>query len=69
VVRFHRLKYPGAARYPMTAHGPSDETAPPPNCPNCGKPLRDYPVHQFGIDKPEHGFFSFTIGDCLKAGF
>jgi hypothetical protein len=53
----------------MTAHGPSDETAPPPNCPNCGKPLRVYQVHEFGNDKPEHGFFSFTISDCLKAGF
>ena len=51
---------------PMTANGASDETAPPPNCPKCGKPLNVYRVLHFAIYRqepfefylcPAHGFF------------
>jgi hypothetical protein len=50
----------------MTANGASDETAPPPNCPKCGKPLNVYRLLQFANLRqepfefylcPAHGFF------------
>ena len=49
----------------MTANGASYETAPPPNCPKCGKPLNVYRLLQIANDREpfefylchQHGFF------------
>ena len=50
---------------PMTANGASYETAPPPNCPKCGKPLNVYRLLQIANDQREP--FEFYL--CHQHGF
>ena len=49
----------------MTANGASYETAPPPNCPKCGKPLNVYRLLQIANDQREP--FEFYL--CHQHGF
>ena len=49
----------------MIANGASDEKAPPPNCPKCGKPLNVYRLLQFAKNQQEP--FEFYL--CHKHGF
>ena len=58
----------------MTANGASYETAPPPNCPKCGKPLNVYRLLQIANDQRNHlssicatsTVSSCTLSDGLK---
>ena len=49
----------------MTANGASYETAPPPNCPKCSKPLNVYRLLHFAICQQEP--FEFYL--CHEHGF